>query len=81
MQCDNPQTYEVNTYKRKEDQKILLLAYIRDFSVLKLENQNSSFRSTHADALDCTFQLIPILHLQVMCNYVHWYCSNDCCVE
>ena len=27
------------------------------------------------------FQLIPILHLQVMHDYVHWHCSIDYCVK
>ena len=27
------------------------------------------------------FHLIPILRLQVMLNYVHWYCSMDYCVK
>ena len=27
------------------------------------------------------FQLIPILSLQVMHDYVHWHCSKDYCVK
>ena len=27
------------------------------------------------------YQLIPILHLQVMHDYVHWHYSIDFCVE
>ena len=35
-------------------------------------NQHRSFQK---------FQLIPILHLQVMHDYVHLYCSIDYCVK
>ena len=27
------------------------------------------------------FQFIPIFRLQVMHDYVHWYCSIDYCVK
>ena len=51
-------------------------------SVTEIASESNIFYDTNQKILQKKGFIFPrILHLQVMHDYVHWYCSLDCCVK